>query len=86
MTGMLGGEWVWDGFEPCLDVPNGVFLTSYSGGSDDVTAEQLQAYVDDVAAGKVIVALDRTFSLNEIVEAHRYMEANKATGKLVVLP
>ena len=86
MTGMLGGEWVWDRFEPFVDIPNGVFLTSYSGGSGDVTAEQLQAYVDDVAAGRVPVALDRTFTLDEIVEAHRHMEANKARGKVVVLP
>jgi len=86
MTGILGGEWVWNGFEPFLDLPNGVFLTSYSGGSEDVTEAQLQAYVDDVAAGKIAVGLDRTFSLDEIVEAHRYMEANKAQGKLVVLP
>ena len=86
MTGILGGEWVWDSFEPFLDLPNGVFLTSYSGGSEDVTAAQLQAFVDDVAAGKIAVALDRTFTLDEIVDAHRYMEASKATGKLVVLP
>lgn len=86
MTGMLGGEWVWNGFEPFIDIPNGVFLTSYGGGSEDVTAAQLQGYVDDVAAGKIPVGLDRTFSLDEIVEAHRYMEADKAQGKLVVLP
>lgn len=86
MTGMLGGEWEWQSFQPFLDIPNGVFLTSYGGGSGDVTEEQLQAYADDVAARRVPVALDRTFSLDEIVEAHRYMEANKARGKVVVLP
>ncbi len=85
MTGILGGEWVWKDFEPLVDIPNGVFLTSYGGGSEDVTAEELQGYVDDVAAGNVPVGLDRTFELDEIVEAHRYMEANKAKGKLVVL-
>jgi len=85
MTGILGGEWVWKEFEPLVDIPNGVFLTSYGGGSEDVTAEELQSYVDDVAAGNVPVGLDRTFELNEIVEAHRYMEANRAKGKLVVL-
>ena len=42
------------------------------------------AYVDDVAAELVPVSLDRTFGLDEIVEAHRYMEANQ-TSKLVVL-
>ncbi len=72
--------------EPFLDLPNGVFLTSYGGGSEDVAEAQLQAYVDDVAAGKIPVALDRTFTLDEIVEAHRYMEANRAQGKIVVLP
>lgn len=86
MTGILGGEWSWANFEPFIDLPNGVFLTSYGGGSEDVTEEQLQGFVDDVAAGKVPVSLDRTFRLDEIVEAHRYMEANKAKGKLVVLP
>ena len=67
-------------------IPNGVFLTSYGGDSGDVTEEQLQAYVDDVAAERVPVALDRTFTLDEIVEAHRYMEASQARGKVVVLP
>ncbi len=85
MTGILGGEWIWKEFEPLVDIPNGVFLTSYGGGSEDVTADALQGYVDDVAAGTVPVGLDRTFELDEIVEAHRYMEANKAKGKLVVL-
>jgi len=85
MTGILGGEWIWKNFEPLVDIPNGVFLTSYGGGSEDVTAEELQRYVDDVAAGTIPVSLDRTFHLDEIVEAHRYMEANKAKGKLVVL-
>ena len=85
MTGILGGEWVWNEFQPLVDIPNGVFLTSYGGGSEDVTADELQNYVDDVAAGIVPVGLDRTFDLDEIVEAHRYMEANKAKGKLVVL-
>ncbi len=85
MTGILGGEWVWNAFEPLVDIPNGVFLTSYSGGAEDVTAAELQRYVDDVATGKVPLGLDRTFELDEIVEAHRYMEANRAKGKLVVL-
>ena len=85
MTGMLGGEWVWRHFEPFIDIPNGVFLTSYGGGSEDVTAKDLQDYVDDVSAGRVPVGLDRTFRLDEIVEAHRFMEANQAKGKLVVL-
>lgn len=86
MTGMLGGEWIWPNFDPFSDLPNGVFLTSYGGGSEDVTEAELQAFVDDVEAGRVPISLDRTFSLDEIVDAHRYMEANKARGRIVVLP
>ncbi len=85
MTGILGGQWVWPAFEPMVDLPTGVSLSSYSGGSDDVTAEELQGFVDDVAAGRVAVSLDRTFALDDIVAAHRYMEANRARGKLVVV-
>lgn len=86
MTGILGGEWIWKDFEPLVDIPNGVCLTSYGGGSTDVTEQELQAFVNDVEAGRVPIALDRTFTLDEIVEAHRYMEANRARGKIVVLP
>jgi NADPH:quinone reductase-like Zn-dependent oxidoreductase len=31
------------------------------------------------------VQVGKTFQLDEIVEAHRYMEENKAGGKIVVL-
>ena len=86
MTGMLGGEWVWKDFEPFVDVPNGVFLTSYGGESENITEPELQDFVDDVEAGRVAVSLDRTFALDDIVEAHRYMEANRARGKIVALP
>ncbi len=30
------------------------------------------------------LTIDRTFKLEEIVEAHRYMESNQAKGKIVV--
>lgn len=85
MTGMLGGEWVWEGFQPFLDLPNGVFLTSYSGGSEDISADQLQTFVSAVEAGKAPSNLDRTFPFEHIVAAHHFMEGNRAKGKLVVL-
>jgi len=31
------------------------------------------------------VNIDRVFHFNDIVEAHRYMEENRAKGKLVVV-
>jgi NADPH:quinone reductase-like Zn-dependent oxidoreductase len=87
LTGILGNAWVMREFEPMAAIPSTVKLTQY--GTDIVTAanstESLQQIVDGVAAGRYRVSLDRVFHFNEIVEAHRYMEENRAKGKLVVL-
>ena len=37
-----------------------------------------------VASGALAAIIDRTFPLERIVEAHRYMESNRQTGKIVV--
>jgi NADPH:quinone reductase-like Zn-dependent oxidoreductase len=49
-------------------------------------AEVLQRVVDRVEAGVYRANLDRVFGLGDIVAAHRYLEADRATGKVVVLP
>ena len=38
-----------------------------------------------IAAGRLRVQVGRTFHLDQIAEAHRCMEENKAGGKIVVL-
>lgn len=45
----------------------------------------LQDVIHAVEEGRYRVNIDRTFELDEIRDAHRYMEANRAVGKLVVL-
>jgi NADPH:quinone reductase-like Zn-dependent oxidoreductase len=85
MTGIVGGSWHIDGFEPMVDIPHLVRLTAYSGGAGDVAAMPLDQFLAELAAGRTEVRIDRVFQFDEIVEAHRYMEENRATGKLVVL-
>jgi NADPH:quinone reductase-like Zn-dependent oxidoreductase len=41
--------------------------------------------VEQIASGTLPVQIGKTFHFDEIVEAHRYMEDNKAGGKIVVL-
>lgn len=85
-TGMLSNEWTVRDFYPIEYLPRGVRLTAYGGDAGDLPAPVLQAFLDDVAAGRAQVPIHRTYRLDEIAEAHAEMEANGATGKLVVLP
>jgi NADPH:quinone reductase-like Zn-dependent oxidoreductase len=46
----------------------------------------LHRVVREVEAGVYRPNVDRIFGLDDIVAAHRYMENNQATGKLVMCP
>jgi NADPH:quinone reductase len=84
-SGMLSNEWTVPDFYPIGYIPNGVRLTGYGGEANDLPTDVLQTFLDDVAAGRLKVPLDRTYTLDEIAIAHADMEAGNATGKLVVL-
>jgi len=85
MTGILGGKWVLENFEPMGDIPTGVKLTPYSGGSSDISIEQLQRYIELVEEDKLIIQTGPIFKFEELVQAHELMDANQAGGKIVVL-
>lgn len=84
MTGILGGKWVLDDFHPMGDIPTAVKLTSYSGEAADLTPGQLQDYIDLVESGELEVKTGPVFEFEELVEAHRLMDANQAGGKIVI--
>lgn len=63
-----------------------VRLTAYGGDATDLPTQVLQDFPDAVAAGDAIVAIHRTYHLDDISAAHADMEAGLATGKHVVLP
>jgi NADPH:quinone reductase-like Zn-dependent oxidoreductase len=85
MTGIVGNKWTLDNFAPMEAIPTGVCLTSYDGGPADFMRTPLQELVDQIAAGSLKVQVGRVFHLDQIVEAHRTMDANTAGGKIVVL-
>ena len=86
MTGMVGDEWSFRDFSPMDVIPTAVGLTTYAGGPDEFMRTPLQQLVGQIEAGALHVQLGRTFRLDEIAEAHRCMEENRAGGKIVVLP
>ena len=85
MTGMVGNKWSFDDFSPMDVIPTSVCLTTYDGGPEDFMLTPLDELVEQVTAGTLRVQVGRVFKLDDIVEAHRCMEENKAGGKIVVL-
>jgi NADPH:quinone reductase-like Zn-dependent oxidoreductase len=62
-----------------------VCLTSYSGDSNDFIQTPLEELAQQIEAGTLRLQIGRVFRMEDIVEAHRTMEENKAGGKIVVL-
>ena len=85
MTGMVGNKWSIDNFSPMDMIPTAVSLTTYDGGPEDFMRTPLEELIEQIAAGTLHVNVGKVFQLDEIAEAHRCMEGNKAGGKIVVL-
>ncbi|MFD9483715.1 zinc-binding dehydrogenase [Streptomyces sp. NPDC059991] len=88
--GFLGGFEPVRDFDPIADLPSGVRLSFFGSafvlGSTqfplgDVPLDEIYAKVD---AGVLRARPVRVFRFDEIVEAHRVMEAGAALGKMVV--
>jgi len=53
--------------------------------SDPAKFERAKQYVyNGLESGKLVPIIDRTFTLDQIVDAHRYMESNQQNGKIIV--
>jgi NADPH2:quinone reductase len=50
------------------------------------TYAMIAGLVDDVAAGRLEVIVDRLFPLGEAADAHAYIESRQAVGRVVLIP
>ncbi len=86
VTGFLEGNWEVDAAAGAAAAA-GVDLRRFGSGVIDrdsyegIFAEIVRAVED----GRYSVNLDRVFALDELADAHRYMEENRASGKVVGL-
>ena len=64
----------------------GVFLGAESFAQPDRVRAMIQRHLDDIAAGKLRVVIDRTFPLSEAAAAHAYIESRQAFGRVVMTP
>jgi NADPH:quinone reductase-like Zn-dependent oxidoreductase len=86
LTGFLEGVWEDAGARAAAQ-ELGVVLHRF--GSDVINRDDyggiFQTIIDGIESGRYRLNLDRTFALADIAGAHRYMEANRAAGKVVGL-
>ncbi|WP_067821276.1 zinc-binding dehydrogenase [Nocardia inohanensis] len=85
MSGSLSG-WLIPHFEPIAMIPSGTKLTAFHSDNCKGDTAALQRVVDQVETGAYRPNLDRVFELTDIAAAHRYMEDNRAAGKLIIVP
>jgi NADPH2:quinone reductase len=62
----------------------GVFLGAEI--ASDRVHDMIQRHVDDVAAGKLAVAIDRAFPLKDAGAAHAFIESRRAFGRVLLIP
>jgi NADPH2:quinone reductase len=89
-VGFLGGLDPVVDFNPLADLPSGVALSTFAsafvlGGDGFPLADvPIQAIVEKAERGTFAAHPARGFAFDQIVEAHRIMDAGQAGGKLVV--
>nr|WP_263314574.1 zinc-binding alcohol dehydrogenase family protein [Mammaliicoccus sp. Marseille-Q6498] len=84
-VGQLGNEWYLEDFDPIFELRDFKKLTSfYSGDVDDTLLNEIITMVED---GKIQdVKPEKVFKLEEIQQAHQYLEDEKNSfGKVVVI-
>jgi NADPH2:quinone reductase len=86
-AGMLANEWIVKDFYPISYLPTGVRLTSYSGDASNLPPTVLQSVLDRIADGSLSLGPVTAYPLDLIPQAHRDIEANRVSGKVVgVIP
>uniref|UniRef100_UPI0028D00AA6 alcohol dehydrogenase catalytic domain-containing protein n=1 Tax=Capnocytophaga gingivalis TaxID=1017 RepID=UPI0028D00AA6 len=77
-TGLLGGKWYLEDFDPTRDLLHNAYLTTFYSGS--VNAEKISALFAYIEQYHVPVAPEKVFVLEEIVAAHQYVESSAGYG------
>jgi NADPH2:quinone reductase len=70
--------------------PNSLTLSGYFLGMELLTStrahDMIAALLDDLAAGRIRVFIDRRYPLAEAAAAHAYLESRAAFGRVLLIP
>lgn len=82
-TGQLGGKWYLENFEPISEMAEDSYLTSFYSGN--VKISRLNEMLNFIEKNNIDVKPDKIFKLDEVPQAHSYLESSKSFGKVVVI-
>ncbi|QKZ13417.1 zinc-binding alcohol dehydrogenase family protein [Spirosoma sp. KUDC1026] len=85
MSGMLSESWTIPDFAPMEFIPATVRLTTYDSGQITSPTSVFQEFIQLIETGQIRLSVSRVFGLDQIVDAHRFMESNQGAGKIIVL-
>ena len=69
-------------FDPIMELQRNVYLTTFY--FENVSQKAIQELIDFVEKYQVDVATERVFTIDEIQDAHRYLESTQSFGKVMV--
>ena len=82
-TGQLGNIWYVNNFDPIIELKNNSYLTAFYSGN--VSQAKLDAMFDYIRQFNVKILIERVFALEQVPEAHRFLQSEAGFGKVVVV-
>lgn len=83
VTGVLGGKYYLDDFDPIKDIPNGVYLTGfYSNSPNQKTVDEMFHFIEE---HKIKPRIGAVFSFDDIQKAVVAQDCGRIDGKTVVV-
>jgi NADPH:quinone reductase-like Zn-dependent oxidoreductase len=81
-TGILGGEYTLNNFDPIKDIPNGVYLTGFF--SNYPTQQIIDNIFDFITKHSLVPCIGAEFDFEDITSACIALDNGKVNGKIVV--
>lgn len=82
-TGLLGGVFELNHFDPIKDIPNGTYLTGFY--SNYPTQEIIEEMIDFINTYSIQPELGNLYSFDDIIKASEDLELGRTNGKAVVV-
>ena len=82
-TGILGGVFTLNGFDPIKDIPNGVYLTGFFGNYPAQNA--IDAIFEFISAHRIVPDYGAKYRFEDICKACIALDSGKINGKIIVV-